>query len=621
MIKRFPLSVGYILIIAGLFFYMVEYLEPQRSITNYMQVIFALINTLFLSIGVYLLAEKQQRSTLTIYLGQGWIIFLGSVFYSYFVDNLEIYSTVITGGTVISILAIPFLSKFFKKTNQQVDDHTIRDSKSQQYYTYFISILQNLISAIIVWTAIFLLGLAAFYSICYLFGIVDRDFTFPLHWAVVAFSLVTPLFFLAKLPSNIWKLPHKNYPFLDLLLRYIAIPAIYIFFIILYAYTTKVLLNFWHLPKGQISWIVIAFASFGYGVYMLTSTHEKNNQYIKIFRHYFPFVLIPQICMLFYAIYLRINQHNITINRYLVLAFGVWLLIISLYFISSKQKKIILIPLTFTISCLIISIWPWSIINLTESRQLARLENNLRKANIVHADGSIHPLQNYQDIDEQLSKDIANGIDYLCNLSNCKTIKHLFANELASEMKKTKNEILQKIKKKKSILDHLPGTEKAEIKKEKKDLRKLMRDLKQGMNTREIKSFIREKIKVTENNWEYGKSGYDNIYFDRWKDFFPIDITWYEKIYFISDTNILIDNNILDQTIFFLWIGEKTPKKVIANRNIKEKIIEQQDQESIILDFSYEERAYRYIVNHASISNTTAYKLWDSIDGYLLLKE
>lgn len=71
MIKRFPLSVGYILIIAGLFFYMVEYLEPQRSITNYMQVIFALINTLFLSIGVYLLAEKQQRSTLTIYLGQG----------------------------------------------------------------------------------------------------------------------------------------------------------------------------------------------------------------------------------------------------------------------------------------------------------------------------------------------------------------------------------------------------------------------------------------------------------------------------------------------------------------------------------------------------------------------
>jgi hypothetical protein len=60
--------------------------------------------------------------------------------------------------------------------------------------------------------------------------------------------------------------------------------------------------------------------------------------------------------MLFYAIYLRINQYDLTINRYFVVIFGIWLLVISIYFIFSKKKNLMVIPAILTIFTIIISI-------------------------------------------------------------------------------------------------------------------------------------------------------------------------------------------------------------------------------------------------------------------------
>ncbi|MDR0772292.1 MAG: DUF4153 domain-containing protein, partial [Candidatus Peribacteria bacterium] len=65
---------------------------------------------------------------------------------------------------------------------------------------------------------------------------------------------------------------------------------------------------------------------------------------------------IPQIFMLFYAMYLRINQYDLTINRYFVVVFGIWLLFISLYFVFSKRKNLIVIPAVLTTFTVLISV-------------------------------------------------------------------------------------------------------------------------------------------------------------------------------------------------------------------------------------------------------------------------
>jgi len=101
--------------------------------------------------------------------------------------------------------------------------------------------------------------------------------------------------------------------------------------------------------------------------------------------------------MLFYVIYLRINQYDITINRYFVVVFGIWLLFVSLYYIFSKKKYIGNLIVLLTVFTVIISVGPWSVYKLPESRQLERLKNNLIEANILQ-DGKIIPLKEYNII-------------------------------------------------------------------------------------------------------------------------------------------------------------------------------------------------------------------------------
>jgi hypothetical protein len=79
-------------------------------------------------------------------------------------------------------------------------------------------------------------------------------------------------------------------------------------------------------------------------------------KFISIIRKVFPFVVIPQIFMLFYAIYLRIAQYDLTTNRYFVVIFGVWLLVISMYFVFSKKKNLVIIPAVLTLFTIIISV-------------------------------------------------------------------------------------------------------------------------------------------------------------------------------------------------------------------------------------------------------------------------
>ena len=101
--------------------------------------------------------------------------------------------------------------------------------------------------------------------------------------------------------------------------------------------------------------MVIVFSVIGYLHYLLSTSLEKDVKVIAIFRKWFPIVIIPQVLMLFYAIYLRIQQYDVTIGRYFVVAFGVWLLVISLYFIFSRVKRLLAFPAILVVFTLLIS--------------------------------------------------------------------------------------------------------------------------------------------------------------------------------------------------------------------------------------------------------------------------
>jgi hypothetical protein len=84
--------------------------------------------------------------------------------------------------------------------------------------------------------------------------------------------VIAPYFALSNIPNKneIDEAEALKNKFFTFVLRYVAIPFIYLYFFILYAYSIKVLLNFEDWPKGEVSWMVIGFSIFGYLTYIFT---------------------------------------------------------------------------------------------------------------------------------------------------------------------------------------------------------------------------------------------------------------------------------------------------------------------------------------------------------------
>ncbi len=505
IINRFPLLVILIIVLNALFFIYLHWDLNQNVSENILRSIFSVIITFFLSLWVYLASENISLSGINKNLFQLITLWFWVLFFMWFKNDLNNFDNIIffllTLAWIISFLFFsPYINKLFGKKDIQ-----------NAYYNYFYKISVVFLISTILWWVLFTLWMIWISTVSALFDIVfDKIYG---DWAIIALSFIAPIFGLTQLPKK--EIFDKNIfnenAFFSFLVKYIAIPFICVYFIILYAYSIKVLSNFWNWPKWEVSWMVIWFSIFGYIIYIFSYIFDEKNKFIKYFRKGFPYVVIPQLFMLFYAIFLRIAQYDITMNRYFIVVFGIWLAVISLYLIFSSKKYLAYIPLILTVFTIIISVWPWWVYSLPESRQLSRLEKNLREAWILK-NWEIIPLKNYEDINSNLSKDIYSEISYLCSYNSCKSIKVLFSKQYA-----------------KLEQEHKKNLENNNIKNSGYTYNKL--------NNWEIINSITEEIKVKSYFEEIDDSNKEVLFFilDSKDNIFPIDTIWYSKILRISN--------------------------------------------------------------------------------------
>lgn len=534
---RFPLSILYIIINLILLIVVINFDLSNEVETYFTKWIFTLIVTFFFSIWVYLTSEKYNLERKKKCLFQIIPIIFWILFFIFFNNDPDNYENIIFFIlSLAGIIGYIFFAPFFKKC-------TLLNNENQNYYPYFYKISVVFLISFIFWLVLFALW-AIWISAT--FTLFDLSWTysdeFYKNWAIISLSLLTPVFWLTQIPKNNLNEEAKQNKFFDFLVKYIWIIFIAIYFIILYAYSVKVLLNFSDWPKWEVAWLVIGFSSLGYIIYMFSYIFEGSNSIIRFFRKVFPFVVIPQLFMLFYAIYLRIAQYDLTTNRYFIVVFWIWLLVISLFMIFSKKKFLWAIPAILTIFTIIISIGPWSVFSLPEARQFIRLENNLIKANILK-DWEIIALKNYEEIDKDLSKEIYNWISYICHNSDCKTIKELFYKEFEDKENISKWEIVEKI-------------------------------------TSNI------KVRTYYNNDKYREA---NIYLNIEEDkLFPIDINWYSKI-------INISNYIIEKDIIYAKLDIMTNKFELFENSIVVESVDIKD----FLDNLYEKYKEKW---HANMS-------------------
>jgi len=419
--KRFPIAVCSSLI-GALFAFILLHGDLDVQTSEYItRWVFSLVIVFFLSIGTTLYGEsRKKKDTFFQILYIAPVIFGGMFFTSFLVDIDSFENFVFFCITLAWIIWLLFFAPYIKNVLENSGEQSI-------YYTFFYRMSVIFLISFILWWVLFSLWAIGISAVVALFDLSIGNGKIYGDWAIISLSVFTPIFALTQIPSSKdFSENHLNEnPFFSFLVKYVAIPFIMIYFFILYAYSIKVLLNFSDWPKGEVSWMVIGFSTFWYITYIFSYIFEQKNALIKNFRKYFPYAVAPQIIMLFYAISLRIWQYDITVNRYFVVVFGLWLSVISLYFIISKRKYIGYIPAILTLFSLIISIGPWSVYNLPENRQLKRLTQNLIEANILQGQ-EIVPLNDSKDISQELSGEIYDGIKYICNINDCSSIKEIF---------------------------------------------------------------------------------------------------------------------------------------------------------------------------------------------------
>ncbi|MDO8366761.1 MAG: DUF4153 domain-containing protein [Saprospiraceae bacterium] len=154
------------------------------------------------------------------------------------------------------------------------------------------------------------------------------------------------------------------------LCKYILIPIVILYFLILYAYGAKIALQA-SLPQGWISSLVIGFSIAGIFTYLLNFylAEEDGSLLVKGFKRWFWWVLIPLTGLLFIAIGKRISDYGVTEERFLVAELGVWLAASCLYFLVSKNDNIKFIPISLALFALVWAFGPLSAFAVSERSQ------------------------------------------------------------------------------------------------------------------------------------------------------------------------------------------------------------------------------------------------------------
>lgn len=276
---------------------------------------------------------------------------------------------------------------------------------------YVIKVISRfLVTAI--YSAVLFGGLAiTLLTIDLLLGIEVTSVFYANVWMVVA-GIFAPCSFLAGLPGADWDSEQETYPsLLRVLLLYIVIPLILTYTSILYIYFLKTLVTLeW--PKGTVSHLVLWYSVFSAGVIFLIHPLIRESKFARFFTVWFPKLVLPALAMMFIAIGVRINAYGVTENRYFVVALGLWVLGIMIYYSLAKQFRNIILPISLALVALLTVVGPWSAYSVSKYSQNARLEAIAAEYNMVK-DASLQKPD--RDITKEDQKRIVSILDYFAD--------------------------------------------------------------------------------------------------------------------------------------------------------------------------------------------------------------
>ena len=338
--------------------------------------------TLVTCLGISLmfgLKILSQRIGKQILLELGGILFLIGFYFllpELEKDLTEVYAFIIIPTFVLSHLFVSFAAFFRKK-------------KEMDFWQYNKNLFINIFLTA-VFTGVLTGGVEL--AIVALDQLFDFNFNAKIYLRVFYLLAVfgSSFIFLLFNEKGLEYLEKEgNYPVvLKFFTQYILIPLLIIYVVISYFYSAKILLN-WELPRGWVSYLVLAYSVVGILAILLVHPLKENSakSWVRMFSKIFYFTLIPLLILLFTAIFTRILEYGYTEPRYFVVLLSVWLASVVFYFVINRNASIKFIPTSLFAFGLFALIFPYlntfSVAKRSQENQLIEIltENKLLNQN------------------------------------------------------------------------------------------------------------------------------------------------------------------------------------------------------------------------------------------------
>ncbi len=302
----------------------------------------------------------------------------------------------------------------------------LRASTETGFWQYNKLLLLRFILAAL-YTCVLFVGLSLALLACEtLLEINVEPWNYVQLWYWVAFVYNT-WFFLAGIPEDVRSLEQvRDYPVgLRIFAQYVLIPLVVIYFVILYAYTAKIIIQ-WSLPEGWVGYPVIGVSVTGMLALLLVHPirERAESAWIASYSKYFYWALYPLITLLAVAIVTRIADYGITERRYLVVVASAWLLGITLYFTLGRRKDITVIPISLCVVTFLTSFGPWSATSISRHSQLGRLREMLIREEVM-IDGRLDSTPKRVDFERE--REISDVVTYLHDVHGIARIRDWYA--------------------------------------------------------------------------------------------------------------------------------------------------------------------------------------------------
>jgi len=419
---RFPFVVLDAIVGTGCALILIDYEGPPGP-TFLFQIVFAAVFGFALLTGLAITAEKRKWST-SVSLGAQLAGVVLAAVYSLSVPqemtgapNIHIIRLVmLTAGWVLFAFAVPFL----------------RHENELGYWNFCKTLVMRVLTAYL-YTVVLWAGLAiALAALDNLFGVNIPGKRYGELWVLIN-GVFTTWFFLAGVPEDLESLDAMtDYPKgLKIFSQYILFPLVLVYLVILYAYLGKILLA-WAWPQGWVSALILGFIGTGLSsILLLHPIRERTeNIWIRTASRWFYVIIIPFIVMLFFAVWRRVSEYGFTEGRYLAIAVGMWLCIVVPYFILSKKKKILFIPMSLCVATFAVSFGPWGAFAVSETSQVTRLKELLTKNHIL-VDGRVQ--SRHDSVHFEATRQINSIISYLSDIHGFDAIQPWFGESLKTD--------------------------------------------------------------------------------------------------------------------------------------------------------------------------------------------